>query len=95
MSGKYSSLPHLCTPRNRGVGRWGWVGGGQGGSSEQSEESARARVSGSEASMEVPPGALSPPTTHGMHLAPPRLRERQRSCHLQLTRSRRLRAQTP
>ena len=32
-----------------------------------------------------PTGALSPPTTHGMHLAPPRLRAPNRNCHLQLT----------
>jgi len=34
-------------------------------------------------------GALSPPTTHDVHLAPPRLRAPNLSCHLQLIRSRR------
>ena len=34
-------------------------------------------------------GALSPPTTHGVHLAPSRLRAPNLSCHLQLIHSRR------
>jgi len=34
-------------------------------------------------------GALSPPTTHGVHLVPSRLRAPNLSCHLQLIHSRR------
>ena len=34
----YSSLQHLTTPRYRGVGGWGSVGGGQGGSRRKTED---------------------------------------------------------
>ena len=47
------------------MGRWGWVGGGQGGSSEESEESARARVSGR--GLHGGPPGRSEPAHHPRH----------------------------